>query len=53
LALVQLVDKIATAVNNGDYVRGVVLDFSKTFVIRLITKYYLTNLNTGNSACLA
>ena len=31
MARVQLVDKIATHINNGDYVLGVFLDFSKAF----------------------
>ena len=31
MALVQLVNKIATHINNGDYVLGVFLDFSKAF----------------------
>ena len=31
MALVHLVDKIATHINKGDYVLGVFLDFSKAF----------------------
>ena len=31
MALMQLANKIATAINNDDYILGVFLDFSKSF----------------------
>ena len=42
LALIYLVDKISNALEDGDFVLGIFLDFSKALILS-ITIYYLRN----------
>ena len=51
MALMVLLDKIVKALENGEFVIGIYIDFSKA-LIRLIIAYYLWNLNIVVSVVL-